>query len=298
MSHEFYSVLGVARNASQEEIKTAYKKLAKTCHPDLNPNDKGAEERFKKLSEAYQILGDPEKRKEYDLAEENPFRSGFQEQGGPRYRHTQSGDSSRYQEMFRNQFGEGFDFSDLFGSASHRHSGPMPSFKGQDHIFVMEIDFEESVLGAEKLFETPDGKIQTKVPPGIRSGQRLRFPGKGGKGVNGGPSGDLYVEIEVHPSLVYTRTGNDLEVEIPVLFSKAILGGKIAVPSVDGQVELELPKLTSSGTKLRIKGKGVRKKGNPGDLYARIKVTMPKEVAPELEKAIKAWHEKFGKSVS
>lgn len=287
MAKDYYKILNVSRDAKKDEIKKSYRKLARKYHPDLNPNNKESESLFKEVSEAYMVLSDKEKRAAYDSGGVDPNAQDFRQ--GPYYRETQSGDSSRYRDIFNENFG-GINFEDLFKEQAHRQKNQ--SFRGEDHIFQMEIDFKDAVLGGDQTFSLPNGdKISAKIPGGIRTGQKIKLAGRGGPGYNGGPNGDLYIEIQVRPSSVFKRVGDDLEVEVPVLFSRAILGDKVQVPTIDGTVELSLPKGVNSGTRLRLKGKGVQKRNQPGDLFAVIKITMPKEVTPELKEAVKTWQE-------
>ena len=274
---EHYKTLGLTKDATKEDIKKAYKKLARKYHPDLNPNNKEAEEQFKKIASAHAIIGDEKKRKEYDQQSENPFHHQQAGSHGPFYRDTQSGDDSRYQDIF----------SDLFGQR-----GRSMKSKGEDFLYRMQVDFNDTVLGASRDFTLPtQKKISVTIPPGIKAGQKLRFKNLGGEGFNGGPRGDVYVEVDVRPSPVYNRMGKNLEIEIPILFSQAILGGKIRVPCIDSEVEMTIPEGISSGSKLRIKGKGIRLKDGPGDLFVKIKITIPKDLPGDLKEHIKKWHE-------
>ena len=277
MKDEHYITLGVTKNATKEEIKKTYKKLARKYHPDLNPNNKEAEEQFKKIASAYEILGDDKKRQEYDQESEYVHHQKQAGSHGPFYQETQSGDDSRYQDMF----------NDLFGQQRRAHN---IKSKGEDFLYRMQVEFNDSVLGASREFTLPNQKkISVTIPPGIKPGQKLRFKGLGGEGFNGGPKGDVYVEIDVRPSSIYKRVGKNLEIEIPVLFSLAILGGKILVPCLDSEVEMTMPEGISSGTKLRIKGKGIRLKDAPGDLFVKIKITVPKDLPSELKENIQQW---------
>jgi DnaJ-class molecular chaperone len=279
---DYYLSLGVTKDSSKEDIKKAYKKLARKYHPDLNPNNKESEEKFKEVSEAHEVLSDDKKRKKYDLGEQESSHQQQSGSHGPFYYESQQGDSTRYRDIFEDLFKGGFS------SSERNHS--REATRGQDHHFKMEVDFSDSILGAEKTFTLPDGKnLKVKIPAGFKSGQKLRFKGMGECLGEGKLKGDMYVEISVRPSSDFTRIGDDLEVEVPLLFSTAILGGHVLVPAVDGKIELSVPKGISSGTKIRAKGKGVRKKDNPGDLYAVIKVIVPKEIPKELEEAIGKW---------
>jgi DnaJ-class molecular chaperone len=293
LGKDYYKILNISKTASNDEIKKSYRKLARKYHPDLNPNNKVAEEKFKDISEAYEVLSNEEARKTYDAggidaSSHNPHR-------GPFYSHTQSGDRSRYRDIFRD-VGD-INFEDIFSRQTSR--GTATPLRGEDFVFKMTVDFKDAVLGAEKLITLPNGeKLSVKIPAGVRSGQKLKLSERGGSGYNGGPKGDLYIEMHVTTSLEYKRTGDDLEVEVPLLFSVAILGGTVRVPTVDGTVELNVPPGVSSGTKLRIKEKGIRKKGKPGDLYAIIKVTVPKDITPELRSAIQEWNNAYQRTVS
>lgn len=279
----YYQILGVAKNASKEDVKKAYKKLARKYHPDLNPNNKVAEDKFKELSEAYEVLSNEDKRKIYDHGGE-PFgnEQGSHGQHGPFYYEYNQGDSSRYQDIFENLFGGGF---------SKKEQG-QKKYRGRDVVYSMDIDFKDSILGAEKIFMTPQGKnIQVKIPAGLKSGQKLRFKGLGEEGISGGTNGDMFIQVNVTPSQTFKRIADDIEIEIPVIFSKAILGGKEKVPTLDGQIELTIPKGVSSGTKIRAKGKGVKRENHPGDLYAVVKVVIPKDLPKDLEAKIKEWED-------
>ncbi len=226
----YYLSLGVAKNASKEELKSAYKKLARKYHPDLNPNNKEFEKKFKEVSEAYKILSDDEKRKAYDLGglgTNNQQNSGHH---GPFYYESQRKDNSRYREAFEDLFGRGFS------SFDPRYE--QEATKGQDHHFKMDVEFSDSILGAERTLTLPDGKnIKVKIPAGLKSGQKLRFKDLGEDLGPGKEKGDMYVEIKVKPSSDFIRVGDDLEVEVPLLFSTAILGGHVIVPAIDGKIE-------------------------------------------------------------
>jgi len=282
---DYYKTLEVSKESSKEDIKKAYKKLARKYHPDLNPNNKVSEEKFKELSEAYEVLSDATRRKQYDAGEAdlNGQHSG---EHGPFYYESQQGDSSRYRDIFEDLFQGGFS------SSSKNQRSPK---KGRDYHFKMQVSFEDSILGAERVIAIPTGKnINVTIPPGLRNGQKLRFKNQGEDPGQGRQKGDMYVEMNVELSEKFVRIGDDIEVQVPVPFSKAILGGTILVPTVDGNIELNIPKGVSTGTKIRAKGKGVRKKENPGDLFAVVKVTIPKNVSKELEDAIKEWEHSNG----
>lgn len=287
MAKDKYKILNVKKDATHDEIKKAYRLLARKYHPDLNPNNKSSEEKFREVSEAYETLSNKESRAAYDAGEHDQKLSGFGQ--GPFYTHTQSGDSSRYRDIFNESFG-GFNFEDLIREQARRQRD-QPQ-RGNDLLFQMEVDFKDAMLGADQIFALPDqSKISAKIPAGIKTGQKIKLTGRGEPGRNGGPNGDLFIEVQVRPSKQFKRVGNDLESEVDVLFSKAILGGKIQVPTLDGSVEITLPPKVSTGTRLRIKGKGITSGKVNGDLYALIKITIPKEISPELQAAVKKWDE-------
>ena len=262
---EHYQTLGVTESAKLEDIKKAYKKLARKYHPDLNPNNKEAEEKFKKIAEAHDVLGDDEKRRQYDSG-------GFDQH----HHHSQSGNDPRYQDIFEQMFGS--------------RGGRNRMSKGEDHLFKLDVDFSDSILGAQREITIPQGKkLSVTITPGIKSGQKLRFKGLGGEGVNGGEKGDMFIQLTIRPSDKYKRLEDDLEMEWPILFSKTILGGTIRVPCLDGEVDLSVPAEVNSGTRLRIKGKGVRRKDSPGDLFVKLKIMIPKNISPELKEAVRKW---------
>lgn len=282
--NDFYATLGVGKNASKEDIKKAYKKLARKYHPDLNPNNKEAEETFKKIAEAHEVLANDDKRKAYDLGTRD-FTEEFQAgKHGPFYKETQNGHHSRYQDIFGDIFSGGGSFSsDSFRKQKRR---------GEDFVYKMEVEFKDAVLGAEQRITLPEGKqISVTIPPGIRSGQKLRFKNLGGPGGNGGPQGDVYVEVNVRPSTMFKRMGDDLEIELPVIFSVAVLGGKVRVPCLDSEIEMNIPEGVGADTRLRIKGKGIRSKDRPGDLFVKIKITVPKDIPAPLKEEIRKWSE-------
>jgi len=288
-SFDPYGILGVASTATQDEIKSAYRKLAKKLHPDLNPGNKKAEAQFKDVNKAYDAIGTPEARAKFDRGEtpeqqEEAFRN---RRSGPFYQETQSGPGARYSTSF-----EGFDpsmFESLFGEELYR--GRRRSSRGDDQYYSMEIDFNTSVLGGEKEITLPSGsKMRVKIPPGIREGQKLRLAGKGGPGTaKGGSPGDVYVEIRITPSDLFRRVGQDLEIDFPLTISEAILGAELKVPTVDGQVLVKFPKGLNSGARVRIKGKGISSGNGRGDQFAVIKIVMPPKIDPKLEKFFSEW---------
>jgi DnaJ-class molecular chaperone len=285
LSSDPYSVLGVQKTATQEEIQKAYRQLAKKLHPDLNPGNKKAEEQFKELSAAYDIVGDADKRARFDRGEidasgaERPKREFYREHAGaasnPYTRHEGFAD-----------FTDGDDvFSEIF-----RRRGAMRSQGGDAH-YAMQLDFLDALNGARRQVTLPDGSVlEVSIPPGTRDGQTLRLRGKGLPGLNGGPPGDALVEVTVHPHDLFVRKGDDIHVELPVPLKDAVLGGKITVPTPSGAVTMTIPKWSNSGRVLRLRGKGApRADGGSGDEYVMLKVMLPEQPDPRLERFIAEW---------
>jgi curved DNA-binding protein len=309
MAEDYYQVLGVEKKASADEIKKAYRKLALKWHPDKNPNNKSAEEKFKKISEAYAVLSDTEKRQQYDqfgsadqyrqqYSQEDIFRNfdineilrGFGFEGG------RGGGRTTFRTSRRGGGGARDDYDDpfagLFGGGGRQQYENMPQ-KGQDAEYNLSISLEESVFGADKKIsfqlENRIEDINVKIPAGISSGKKLRLPGKGLSGVSGGPSGDLYLNINVLPHPIYSRDGNDLYIEKTIKFTQAALGTTIEVPTLDGSVKrLKLSPGTQNNTKIRMKGYGVPglKGASKGDQYVKINVEVPKKLTDKQIKIV------------
>jgi DnaJ-class molecular chaperone len=296
-----YQVLGVTKTASPDEIKTAYRNLAKKYHPDLNPGNAEAERKFKTLNEAYEQIGTPEARAKFDRGEtESEFNRGpfgASEGGAPRpgggarfYSYTQGGPGgARYRSSF-----EGVDedlFGSIFGSmgGSGERSGGGFRADPQVETYQMQVAFEDSILGAEREIAIPSGKrLRVKIPVGIDSGKKLRFAGQGANGA------DVLVEIQVSPSETFRRVGNHLETEVPITIADAVLGGEAEVPTVDGKISLRIPPGVSSGQRLRAAGKGVPAHGGQpaGDLLVLLRIVAPKEVDAEFKSAVRAWRDR------
>jgi DnaJ-class molecular chaperone len=293
MAEDLYSALGVAKTATPEDIAKAYRKLAKKLHPDLNPGDKAAEEKFKQISAAYSILNDEEKRGRYDRGEIDAFGQERPQQqyyrdfaGGPegaRY-HTSAG----FEDM-----GEFSDlFGDLFGRGRAR-GGQRFAMRGQDAQYRLGIDFLEAVNGAKKRITLPDGNtLDVTIPAGASDGLVMRLKGKGMPGMGGAEPGDALVEVSVAPHPVFTREGNDIVVELPITFDEAVLGGKVEVPTTTGRVAVTIPAGANSGQILRLKGKGVKAKGGTGDQLVKLSVVLPDSVDDDLKALAEAWRAK------
>ena len=286
MTADPYEILGVKKDASREAIQKAYRRLAKKLHPDFNPTDKRAEEKFKEVSAAYALLSDPDKRGRFDRGEIDS--SGSEQPRGRFYRDSSaaSGTSANTNESEFSDFGDlGDMFDELFlrrGPARGRATFRM---RGEDVHYSMKVDFLDAVNGAKQQVTLPGGvTIDVTIPPGTRDGQILRLRGKGEPGVGGGPAGDALIDIELRPHPLFTRRGHDLHIELPVSLKKAVLGGEIEVPTPTGAVTMTVPKWSNTGTVLRLKKKGVsRPNGTRGD-------QKPEKPDRKLEKFVARWN--------
>ncbi len=296
MADDPYAILGVAKTASEAEIRKAYRKLAKDLHPDLHPGDKSSEERFKQVSAAYHLLSDAEQRARFDRGEidasgaERPEQHFYRryadaDQGG---RYTSSAGYEDFADLSE-------VFSDLFGERAARSaSGGGFRARGGDARYHLEVDFLDAVQGAMRRITLPDGKsLDLTIPAGMRDGDTLRLKGKGGPGIGGGPPGDALVEIAVGAHPVFARDGDDIVVELPITLDEAVLGGKVEVPTIGGRVKMTIPKGASTGKVLRLKGRGVSPKGRPaGDQRVVLKVVLPEKPDAELEAFLRDWRER------
>lgn len=290
MADDPYSVLGVPRTATDEEIRKAYLKLVKELHPDVNPS-KQAHERFKKVTSANEIVGDPPKRRAYDRGE-------IDAKGEPRRpsaRHFSDGGTSGW--AGRGDAGLGDTFEDIFAAFRGGARGPSAGFanKGRDVRYTLEIEFEEAVLGARKRVTMPEGGVlDLAVPEGVADAQVLRLRGKGSPGFAGGEPGDALVEIKVRPHPFLKRQGDDILLDLPITLDEAILGAKIEVPTVSGRVTLNVPKGTSSGQVLRLKGRGVRQPASlaKGDQLVAVRIVLPEKIDDTLSYFISEWRQK------
>jgi DnaJ-class molecular chaperone len=289
-----YQLLGVSKNASQDEIQRAFRKLAKKHHPDLNPGNKQAEERFKDIGMAYDILGDSEKRARFDRGEidasgaERPQRRYYREyaDAGP-----EGGAGSYASDRGFSDFGDAEDiFAEFFRRGDDRGGGTM-RIRGGDISYRLEIDFLDAVNGAVRQLKLPDGsEIKVTIPPGTRDGQILRLKGKGQPGINGGPPGDALIEVSVAPHRIFTRKGDDIYADLAISLAEAVLGGKVQAPTPTGWVTLTIPKWSNTGKVLRLKGKGVaRPDGTRGDEFVTLRILLPERPDPELEKFVASW---------
>lgn len=300
MAADLYKELGVSRDASPEDIKKAYRKLAAQLHPDKNPGDKKSEARFKAVNRAHQVLSDQEKRKIYDEFGEEGLREGFDVQAARAYRSGFGGGRGRYQQRaggvnVEDLFGGGGApggfgdlFGDLFGGGRARRGGAgAQTMKGSDVASEVTIDFVSAIKGAELRLRLQDGgdEVTVRVPAGAGDGDKVRIPGHGQPGPFGGPPGDLILSIRVQPHPFFDRDGLDLYLDLPVTLGEAYHGAKVRVPTPDGPVTLSVPKRAQSGQVARLKGRGVKRKNESGDLFVRFLVRYPDEGAA-VEKAI------------
>jgi DnaJ-class molecular chaperone len=283
-----YETLGVGKDASEEAIRKAYRRLAKKLHPDLNPGNKQAEEQFKEVSAAYDLLGDPRKRARFDRGE-------IDASGAERPRQRYYRDFADADESNPYTSGEGFaDFAgadDILSEIFGRQGRGNIRMRGQDVHYRLALDFLDAINGGKQQLTLPDGSVlDVTIPPGTRDGQTLRLRGKGRPGIGGGPPGDALIEIEVRPHPVFTRKGDDIHVELPISLREAVLGGKVNVPTSSGSVAMTVPKWSNTGTVLRLKGRGApRSDGSRGDEYVTLKMMLPEKPDPELEKFVAQW---------
>ena len=302
MDKNLYHVLGVSKDATEAEIKSAYRKLARKYHPDVNKDNKEAADKFKEVSCAYDILGNKEKRQKYDNneidAEGKPTGFGAGGFGGGAYGGNPFGAGG-------NPFGAGgfqggganFDFSSIFGEdIFSQFGGGARGFgassrrprKGDDLAYTMRLDFLSAALGTEKAVMIQGKSINVKIPAGTTDGQTLRLKGLGNPGPNNGPNGDVLITVNVDKHPYFSADGLDIHLELPISIKEAVLGGKVTVPTISGKVMVTVPPYSSSGEKLRLKGKGIKNTKGQGDEIVTLKIVTPTTANPDLEKALSA----------
>jgi DnaJ-class molecular chaperone len=290
-----YEVLGVKPTATADEIRKAYRKLAKEFHPDLNPGKPAAEARFKAVAAAYDLLSDPEKRARYDRGEIDE--SGAER---PRYSyrpHAEGAQGWKYQPEGEVDIGDLDDLFSMFGRGGTRGGGRAGegfSMPGPDRHYSLTIDFVTAATGGkQRLSLSPDQWLDVTIPPGIEQGQILRLKGKGGPGLGGGPAGDALIEIHIAPHPFFRREGDDIHVELPVSLAEAVLGARVPVPTVTGPVTMTIPNGSDTGAQLRLRGKGIHRKRRgaetSGDQYVTLKVVIGASDDPELAKFLEDW---------
>lgn len=290
MADTLYQTLGVAKDAKPDDIRAAYRKLARKHHPDVNPGNKEAEERFKKISAAYDVLSDEKKRKNYDEFGDASLQGGFDSDKAREYSRWQHTRQQRTQEY--DQGPVEFDFSELFGRAQRR--GPA---RGQDLTATIQIELRQAIEGAELTADIPgQGRVRVRIPPGADTGSTLRVPGKGSPG-RGGPAGDLLIEVNVLPHAFLRREGLDLYLALPVTLDEAYNGASVDVPTFEGSITLKIPPRSQNRSKLRVKGRGVPKKDSRGDLYVELDVRMPDKQEDALAAALRTSQGAYSKPV-
>jgi DnaJ-class molecular chaperone len=285
-----YETLGVARTAKPEEIRKAYRKLAKRLHPDLNPGDRSAEARFKDVSSAYDLLSDPEKRRRFDAGEIDA--EGQERPRGPFFRDHATADAGPFRtHRGRRAARSGLEdlFDDLFGESGA--GGERMTFPGGDLSLRLTVPFLDAVNGATARVALPGGDvIDLRIPPGATDGQVLRLRGKGLPGINGGPPGDALVELAVTPHPLFRREGDTIRYELPVSLTEAVLGAKVEAPTPAGKVMLTIPPGSNTGSVLRLRGRGVaRPNGTRGDCIVTLKVVLPPKPDAALEQFLRGW---------
>jgi curved DNA-binding protein len=291
---DYYKILGVDKKATEKEIKQAYRKLARKYHPDVNPNDKAAQEKFKEINEAKDVLSSPEKRRKYDTLGANWQQYEQFERAGGQGPFQWGGPGVHYRtaspEDFETIFGSGGNgdlggFSDFFGTffggfGSGQRAQARPR-RGQDIEQEIEISLEEAYRGASRLVDKEGRRLEIKIPAGVKSGSKVRYAGEGMPGSHGSPPGDLYLRVQVAPHPIFERKGDDLHCETPIDLYTALLGGEATVPTLKGQVVLKIPPETQTGKVFRLAGQGMPKVNEPnafGDLYAKARVTLPERL--------------------
>ncbi|MGH6870362.1 MAG: DnaJ C-terminal domain-containing protein [Rhizomicrobium sp.] len=289
-----YDVLGVSKSASEAEIKKAFRTLAKKHHPDTTKGDDKSKQRFQEINTAYEIVGDKDKRAKFDRGEidANGNPRGFDPRGGGGFEGGPSGGPREFHYTWSGQEGETAEsdiFSELFGGFSGRGRRNQPR-RGESYELNLTVSFEEAARGGTRRVMLPEGRdVDVRIPAGLKDGQQIRLKGQGGAGANGGPGGDVLLNIAVAPHPFYTRDGNDIRMDLPVTLKEAVLGGKVPVPTLTGPVTLTVPAGANSGTVMRLKGKGIASGSTSGDLYVKLVVTLPEKPDAELRKFAEDW---------
>ncbi len=296
---DYYAVLGVGKTATQKEIKQAFRRLARQYHPDVNPNNKEAEARFKEINEAYEVLSDPEKRKRYDelgadwqqyeqyqqYARSRPGAGAEPGAGGFTYRRMSPED---VEDLFGGESPYSDFFESMFGSGAGTTARARAPRRGYDLEYPIEVTLEEAAQGATRRLGLEDSagqvrQVEVKIPPGARDGTRVRVAGQGSASGAGGPRGDLYLIVQVLPHSTFTREGDDLRTRVAARMTTMLLGGEVEVPTLGGRVMLKIPPDTPDGKTFRLRGKGMPRLGRPGehgDLYAEVHVALPRRLTP------------------
>jgi curved DNA-binding protein len=306
---DYYTTLGVPPDADDKAIRQAFRQLARQVHPDVNPGNKEAEEKFKEINEAYQVLSDPEQRKKYDQ-----LRAQYQQwqQTGDRRQdfdwqnwsaappdqgvHVQYANAEDLEDLFGSESPYSDFFTNIFGQAGRggkggRRAAPPGPRRGRDVEYEADLTLEEAFHGAERLLEIDGHRIKAGIPAGVRTGSRVRLAGQGEPGRSGGSAGDLYLIVRILPNETYEREGDDLHMDVPVDIFTAVAGGEIHIPSMERPLILKIPPRTNAGQSFRLRGKGMPHLGDPkrrGDLFARVKLVLPE---PLTDQEVRSIHE-------
>jgi DnaJ-class molecular chaperone len=302
-----YTVLGVSKSASDDEIKSAYRQLAKKFHPDLNPGKKEIEVKFKEINAAYDLLSDSDKRARFDRGEldasGNESRQSYRSYRDPRSGAQRgAGDFNDFaaEDIFADLFGgvraRGTRFHSSWGTGDDPFQGARERAKGADSNETVRVSFTEAAFGAKKRITLQGGKtVEITIPPATETGRKLRLKGQGYAGLQEGRAGDAIIEIQVEPHPFFTSKGNDIYIDLPVTLYEAVLGGTVQAPTLEGPVEIKIPKGSNTGTTLRLRGKGTPDpQGVRGDEYVKLKIVLPDQPDEQLVKFAEKWAEKHG----
>jgi curved DNA-binding protein len=286
---DYYKILGIAKTATEKEIKTAYRKLARKYHPDVNPDDKDAEIKFKEINEANEVLSDPEKRKKYDKYGED-WKHGEEYEKAQRQQQRQSQGQSSWQGFSNQEYSDFFE-SMFGGTRASSRQGHSPKFKGQDYNAELHLDLIDVYRAHQQVLTVNGKKIRLTIPAGVENGQVIKIKGKGGEGINGGPNGDLYLEFVINNDTQFKRVGNNLYVNVDLDLYTSILGGEITVDTFSGKVKLKIKPETKNLSKVKLKGKGFpiyKHEGKFGDLIITYHIKTPTDLS---EKEIELFKE-------
>lgn len=292
---DYYKILELDRNASEADIKKAYRKLARKYHPDLNPNDAGAKKKFQQINEANEVLSDPEKKKKYDkYGKDWQHADQFEQTGQQRSSSGEGFGSGQHHGSFSGQDFGGGDFSDffssMFGQDAGRGRGSGVRFRGQDYNYTLELDLKDVYQSQKQTLNVNGKNIRLTIPAGVENGQTIKINGHGGEGVNGGPNGDLYLTFSIRNNTKFRRDGNDLHTHVDLDLYTALLGGEVTVDTFDGKVKLTIQPETPNDSKVKLKGKGFpvyKKENEKGDLYLTWKVRLPSHLSDEEKELFK-----------